>query len=148
MDPNQHVAIYCVDQAMESIKKPLSKEKTAVIFGTGASGKIFDDMVRRTFFDRVRNRLQNNQKLNSLDFDIQGLINDLSDDLLKNNLPITEDSSAGYLQNITAARIANIFDFYGPSYTIDAACASALAAVVTSAKGLLNNEYDALYWWY
>ncbi len=40
---------------------------------------------------------------------------------------ITEDTMPGELANIIASRIANLFNFRGPSYTTDAACASALA---------------------
>jgi len=48
------------------------------------------------------------------------------------------------LQSITASRISNLFDFYGPAYTIDAACASSLAAVICGITGLLRKDYDVL----
>jgi len=49
-----------------------------------------------------------------------------------------------WLQSITASRISNLFDFYGPAYTIDAACASSLAAVICGITGLLRKDYDVL----
>jgi len=55
---------------------------------------------------------------------------------LAGTIPITEDSAPGMLQSITASRISNLFDFYGPAYTIDAACASSLAAVICGITGL------------
>jgi acyl transferase domain-containing protein/NAD(P)H-dependent flavin oxidoreductase YrpB (nitropropane dioxygenase family)/NAD(P)-dependent dehydrogenase (short-subunit alcohol dehydrogenase family)/acyl carrier protein len=41
----------------------------------------------------------------------------------------TEDSFAGLLLNVAAGRVANRFDLGGTNYTVDAACASSLAAV-------------------
>jgi len=48
------------------------------------------------------------------------------------------------LANIIAGRVANVYDFHGPSFTIDAACASSLAAIITGVQGLLLKEYDAV----
>ena len=41
----------------------------------------------------------------------------------------TEDSFAGILLNVAAGRAANRFDMGGVNFTVDAACASSLAAV-------------------
>ncbi len=41
----------------------------------------------------------------------------------------TEESFPGLLLNVAAGRVANRFDFGGRNYTIDAACASSLAAM-------------------
>ena len=41
---------------------------------------------------------------------------------------ITEDTMPGELSNITAGRIAALYDFRGPNFVTDAACASAMAA--------------------
>ncbi|MCH7840589.1 MAG: acyltransferase domain-containing protein, partial [Planctomycetes bacterium] len=41
----------------------------------------------------------------------------------------TEDSFAGLLLNVAAGRVANRFDLGGTNFTVDAACASSLAAV-------------------
>ncbi len=49
----------------------------------------------------------------------------------------TEDSFAGILLNVAAGRTANRLDFGGVNYTIDAACASSLAAVY---QGVLELE--------
>src|SRR4030095_7845644 len=50
----------------------------------------------------------------------------------------------GELTNILAGRVANLFNFRGPSYVTDAACASGLAATASSVEGLINREYDAV----
>ncbi len=55
---------------------------------------------------------------------------------------ITEDTMPGELPNVVAGRIANLFDFHGPSYTTDAACASGLAAMASAIEGLVTHQYD------
>ena len=45
----------------------------------------------------------------------------------------TEDSFPGILLNVAAGRVANRFDLGGVNYTVDAACASSLAAVYSRA---------------
>ncbi|MFZ5988671.1 MAG: SDR family NAD(P)-dependent oxidoreductase [Bacillota bacterium] len=147
MDPNQHVAIYCVDQALQSLANSnINKERAAVIMGIGAPGRRYDNIIRRTFYERVEEYLRHNSKLNSnLELsEMDELLKELAKITLKDSIPITEDSAPGMLQSITAARITNLFDFYGPSYTVDAACASALAAATSGITGLLNGEYDVL----
>lgn len=146
MDPNQLVAMYCVDQALSTIKSVLPKERTAVIFGTGAQGDQHEKMVKRVFFQQIEDYLKNKSKLASQisSSELDEIILALSEKVLKNTLPITEDSAPGMLQNITAARISNIFDFYGPSFTVDSACASTLTAASIGVAGLLNHEYDAV----
>ena len=42
----------------------------------------------------------------------------------------------GELSNILAGRIANLFNFRGPNFTTDAACASGLAAMYAAVQGL------------
>ena len=43
---------------------------------------------------------------------------------------------------MTVGRIANRLDIMGPSYTVDAACASSLVAIDIAVKGLRHDEYD------
>src|SRR6266508_2163960 len=57
---------------------------------------------------------------------------------------VTEDTMPGELANILAGRIANLFNFRGPSFTTDAACASGLAALSAATQGLAGGHYDAV----
>ncbi len=50
----------------------------------------------------------------------------------------------GELSNVLAGRVANLFDFRGPNFTTDAACASGLAAMSAAVHGLVAGEYDAV----
>ncbi|MEO8508451.1 MAG: beta-ketoacyl synthase N-terminal-like domain-containing protein, partial [Betaproteobacteria bacterium] len=50
---------------------------------------------------------------------------------------LTEDSFPGILANVIAGRVANRLDLGGANYTVDAACASSLAAVDLACKELV-----------
>ena len=54
----------------------------------------------------------------------------------------TEDSFAGILLNVAAGRVANRFDLGGVNYTVDAACASSLAAVYLATRELEAGTSD------
>ena len=55
---------------------------------------------------------------------------------------ITEDTMPGELANVLAGRVANLFNFRGPNFTTDAACASGLAAMSAAVRGL-RRPFDA-----
>ncbi|WP_245738422.1 type I polyketide synthase [Streptomyces sparsogenes] len=62
---------------------------------------------------------------------------------LAEQLPeLTEDSFPGMLANVIAGRIANRLDLGGANYTVDAACASSLAAVDVACKELVTGGSD------
>jgi acyl transferase domain-containing protein/NAD(P)-dependent dehydrogenase (short-subunit alcohol dehydrogenase family)/acyl carrier protein len=54
----------------------------------------------------------------------------------------TEDSFAGLLLNVAAGRTANRFDLGGLNLTVDAACASSLAAIYVAAQELADGRSD------
>lgn len=54
----------------------------------------------------------------------------------------TEDSFAGLLLNVAAGRVANRFDLGGVNFTVDAACASSLAAIYTGVRELESGASD------
>ncbi len=57
---------------------------------------------------------------------------------------LTEDSFPGMLANVIAGRIANRLDLGGANYTVDAACASSLAAVDIACKELTSGSSDVV----
>lgn len=64
---------------------------------------------------------------------------------LQDELPDwTEDSFAGYLGNVTAGRVANRFDLGGINFSIDAACASSLAALYVAVNELRSRTSDVV----
>ena len=54
----------------------------------------------------------------------------------------TEDSFPGILPNVAAGRVANRFDLSGVNFTVDAACASSLAAIYVAARELACGDSD------
>lgn len=66
--------------------------------------------------------------------------------ILEDKLPEwTEDTFPGYLGNVTAGRVANRFDLGGINFSIDAACASSLAALYVGVSELRNNSSDVVF---
>ncbi|WP_316759339.1 SDR family oxidoreductase [Streptomyces herbicida] len=66
-------------------------------------------------------------------------------DGLEEQLPrLTEDSFPGMLANVVSGRIANRLDLGGANYTVDAACASSLAAVDVACKELTAGTSDVV----
>ncbi|MGO1056856.1 SDR family NAD(P)-dependent oxidoreductase [Crossiella sp. CA198] len=66
----------------------------------------------------------------------------LPKELLDQLPPLTEDSFPGMLANVISGRIANRLDLGGANYTVDAACASSLAALDVACKELVNGTSD------
>ncbi|MCO5176896.1 MAG: acyltransferase domain-containing protein [Thermomicrobiales bacterium] len=56
--------------------------------------------------------------------------------------PMTAETVPGLIPNIIVGRIANKLDLMGPTYTVDAACASSLIAVQLAMRDLLSGECD------
>ena len=50
----------------------------------------------------------------------------------------------GELANIIAGRIANLFNVHGANFIVDAACASAMAAIDAAIEGLEEGDFDAV----
>ncbi|MFP4015581.1 MAG: beta-ketoacyl synthase N-terminal-like domain-containing protein, partial [Halanaerobiales bacterium] len=146
MDPNQYAAIYAVDQAFKQLRSDLPKETTAVILSIGSPGRRYIDLNRRTYFSIIEDRLRKHPGImNSSDQALfESVLDEISAEVKIDTLAVTEDTAPGYLQNIVASRISNIFDLWGPSYVLDAACASSLASTIEGVVGLLNYEYDAV----
>src|SRR5262249_54014692 len=63
-------------------------------------------------------------------------------DLTSSLPPFNAETATGLIPNITAGRIANRLDLMGPSYTVDAACASSLIATQIAMRDLMTDECD------
>ncbi|MCS0600691.1 SDR family oxidoreductase [Streptomyces sp. LP11] len=57
---------------------------------------------------------------------------------------LTEDSFPGMLANVISGRIANRLDLGGANFTVDAACASSLAALDVACKELVSGTSDVV----
>lgn len=104
------------------------REKTSVILANAGHGPI-------TALYSLRSML--GWKLADLDPSVQ--------EEIKSQLPEwTEDSFAGYLGNVTAGRVANRLDLKGLNFSIDAACASSLAALYVGIADLRAGTSDVV----
>ncbi len=132
IDPMQLLLLEVTDAALKDAgyeNKPFPREKTSVMLANAGHGPI-------TAFYSLRSML--GWKLAHLDPAVKIE--------LEKMLPEwTEDSFPGYLGNVTAGRVANRFDLGGVNFSIDAACASSLAALYTAVAELRNGNSDLVF---
>lgn len=125
IDPMQLLALLAVAQALEDADEadnPDLKKKTAVMLGfSGGLGELGLSYASRA-------------ELARLGLEDEGVLGEFPE--------WTEDSFAGLLPNVIAGRVANRFDFHGINVTIDAACASSLAAIYLAVGELMAGRAD------
>ena len=128
IEPAQLLTLELVDQALRDAgldKQNPYRERTSVILGAGGGlGELGTNYAVRSMLPRF---VEN------------------PDESLWQELPEwTEDSFAGFLLNVLAGRVASRFDLGGVNYTVDAACASSLAAVYLSCRELTDGSSDVV----
>ncbi len=146
MDGSQKWAIACTREALEDYgypKRPLDLDRTAVILGNALGGEKHYLTALRVFFPEYAHELAESASFATLPEALRrDITRELHDGIGKHLPPITDDSMPGELANCIAGRVANIYNFHGPNYVCDAACASAMAAISAAAEGLIHNDYD------
>ncbi len=146
MDDTQKWAIACTREALEDYgypKRKLPVERTAVILGNALGGERHYLTSLRAYFPEYERELNESPSFQALPDDVRREITRELHHRIGLRLPaITEDSMPGELANCIAGRIANLFDFHGPNFVVDAACASAMAAITAASEGLVQNEFD------
>jgi acyl transferase domain-containing protein/NAD(P)-dependent dehydrogenase (short-subunit alcohol dehydrogenase family) len=146
MDGAQKWAIACTREALEDYgypKRPLDTNRTAVILGNAMAGEKHYLTSLRVYFPEYARELAESASFAALPSAIRSdITRELHDRIAKHLPEITEDSMPGELANCIAGRIANIFNFHGPNYICDAACASAMAAISSAVEGLVENDFD------
>ena len=146
MDGSQKWAIACTREALEDYgypKRPFDPDRTAVILGNAMGGEKHYFTVMRVYFPEYAQELAESESFAALPEAVRTKILRETHERMGKHLPeITEDSMPGELANCIAGRIANIFNFHGPNYVCDAACASAMAAIHAASEGLIQNDFD------
>jgi acyl transferase domain-containing protein/NAD(P)H-dependent flavin oxidoreductase YrpB (nitropropane dioxygenase family)/NAD(P)-dependent dehydrogenase (short-subunit alcohol dehydrogenase family) len=126
IEPLHLMALEVVDAALKDAgyaERAFPREKTSVIFGTGSGyGELGQKYIFRSMLPMF---LQNT-----------------AEDILEKLPEWTEDSFPGILMNVLAGRIANRFNLGGINYTLDAACASSLAALYDAVRELETGSSD------
>ncbi|HEV3510141.1 MAG TPA: SDR family NAD(P)-dependent oxidoreductase [Candidatus Sulfotelmatobacter sp.] len=148
MDQAQKWAIAATREALEDYgypKRPLDSDRVAVILGNAMAGEKHYLTSLRVQFPEYAHELAGIASFAALPEAIRNEITRELHDRIGKHLPeITEDSMPGELANCIAGRIANIYNFHGPNYICDAACASAMAAMTAAVEGLIENDFDAV----
>lgn len=148
MDQAQKWAIAATREALEDYgypKRPLDPDRVAVILGNAMAGEKHYLTALRVQFPEYAHELAEIASFAALPEAVRNDITNQLHERIGKHLPeITEDSMPGELANCIAGRIANIYNFHGPNFVCDAACASAMAAIHAAAEGLIANDFDAV----
>src|SRR5215470_7686859 len=148
MDGTQRWAIAATREALEDYgypNRPLDFDRTAVILGNAMAGEKHYLTSMRVFFPEYARELNGIPGFASLpEAQRSQIVKELRERMGKNLPTVTEDSMPGELANCIAGRIANLYNFHGPNYVCDAACASAMAAITAAIEGLVQNNYDVV----
>ena len=146
MDGSQKWAIACTREALDDYgypNRPLDLDRTAVILGNAMGGERHYLTALRAYFPEYAHELEESATFAALPEAMQRDITREWHQRLGAYLPqITEDSMPGELSNVLAGRVANVFNFHGPNFVVDAACASAMAAMNAAAQGLIAHDFD------
>jgi len=146
MDESQKWAIACTREALEDYgypQRPLNNDRTAVIIGNAIGGEKHYFTVARVLFPEFARELAESASFAALPEAVRRDITRQFHDRMGKLFPeITEDSMPGELSNCIPGRIANVFNFHGPNYVCDAACASAMAAISSATEGLVQHHFD------
>ena len=148
MDQAQKWAIAATREALQDYgypTRPLDPDRVAVILGNAMAGEKHYLTSLRVHFPEYAHELDRVSAFAGLPEAIRNEVKRELHKRVSNHLPeVTEDTMPGELANCIAGRIANLYNFHGPNYVCDAACASAMAAMTSAVEGLIEGDYDAV----
>jgi acyl transferase domain-containing protein/NAD(P)H-dependent flavin oxidoreductase YrpB (nitropropane dioxygenase family)/NAD(P)-dependent dehydrogenase (short-subunit alcohol dehydrogenase family) len=125
IEPSQLLSLKVAKRALEDAgyqNRSFDRERTSVIFGAEAGTDLSSAYGFRAQFPMFAGPIPAE---------------------LDAHLPsLSEDSFPGVLANVISGRIANRLDLGGSNYTVDAACASSLAALDLAIKELIDGESE------
>jgi len=148
MDDGQKWAVACTREALLDAGWPdwtVDPERVAVIIGNAIGGDKQHRSNLRIQFPRFTRELRAAPSFAELPPEVRdAVLAETRASFLEQFEQITEDTMPGELANVLAGRVANLFNFRGPNFTADAACASGLAAMAAAARGLQAGDFDAV----
>ncbi|MER7003944.1 SDR family NAD(P)-dependent oxidoreductase [Dactylosporangium sp. NPDC000555] len=129
IDPAQLLALEAARQALADAgyrhdSPGADHSRTGVVFGAEAGSDLSNGKVLRTT--------------------LPAYLGEVPAELADQLPAVTEDSFPGVLTNVIAGRVANRLDLGGPNFAVDAACASALAAMDAACKELTTGGSDLM----
>nr|WP_246197805.1 type I polyketide synthase [Chitinophaga agrisoli] len=125
IDPSQLLSLLVAKQALDNAgygSLNINRENISVIIGTEAGTDLANSYGFRSLFTQIFGEIPP----------------ELDEALPK----LTEDSFPGVLANVISGRITNRLDLGGRNYTVDAACASSLAAIDLACQELVMEKSD------
>ncbi len=148
MDDGQRWAISAARSALIDAGWPdwnVDSDKVAVIIGNAIGGEKHYQTNLRIELPELLRDLESSESFAALsDEQREHILSETRSHFLAHFGEINEDTMPGELANVMAGRIANLFNFRGPNFTTDAACASGLAAMGVAVEGLVDHRYDAV----
>ncbi|UOU97028.1 SDR family NAD(P)-dependent oxidoreductase [Chryseobacterium daecheongense] len=125
IEPTQLLTLLIAKRAMEDAgygEKHINRENISVIIGAEGGNDLANSYSFRGYYKQVFGELHEE---------------------VKEAFPhTTEDSFPGILANVIAGRITNRLDLGGRNFTVDAACASSLAAIDLACQELVLGKSD------
>ncbi|MGG5208233.1 SDR family NAD(P)-dependent oxidoreductase [Chryseobacterium sp. MIQD13] len=125
IEPTQLLTLLVAKRAMEDAgygEKYINRENISVIIGAEGGNDLANSYSFRGYYKQVFGELHEE---------------------VKDAFPhTTEDSFPGILANVIAGRITNRLDLGGRNFTVDAACASSLAAIDLACQELVLGKSD------
>ncbi|MQY37110.1 hypothetical protein SRB17_51140 [Streptomyces sp. RB17] len=127
IEPVQLLSLEAARRALEDAGygergREFDRARTSVVFGAEAGSDLSNAVTLRAVLPSYHGKVP---------------------DGIEEQLPrLTEDSFPGMLANVISGRIANRLDLGGANFTVDAACASSLAALDVGCKELVSGTSD------
>lgn len=143
-EPDQFLVLRTVHEAMEDagyIERPIDGERAAFVLGRGNYlGAGVGGLLQRGMMTEQTLHII---KMLHPEFTPQQMLE--LKKAIRSRLPgFAAESAPGLIPNITTGRVANRLDLMGPTYTIDAACASSLIATDLAVRDLVTGRYDLM----
>jgi acyl transferase domain-containing protein/NADP-dependent 3-hydroxy acid dehydrogenase YdfG len=138
IDPAQLLGLTVADALLadldQNLAAPLDRERVSVILGSSTLSRVgtMDARIQRPLWLKAL-REQGIEEAQA---------REACDRIAGQYVPWQEDSFPGLLSNVVAGRIANRLDLHGTNCTVDAACASSLAAVSAAVNELALGKAD------
>ncbi|MCC9070758.1 SDR family NAD(P)-dependent oxidoreductase [Flavobacterium sp. F-65] len=125
IEPTQLLTLLVAKRAMEDAgygEKQINRDNISVIIGAEGGNDLANSYSFRGYYKQV--------------------FGELHEEVKKVFPHTTEDSFPGILANVIAGRITNRLDLGGRNFTVDAACASSLAAIDLACQELILGKSD------
>ena len=143
-EPEHFLALRVAHEALADagyLSRPFDRDRAGVILGRGT-------FLNRGSVTALQHGLVVDQTLGvlrQLRPDLDGAALDEVRRQLKASLPpFNAETAPGLVSNVMCGRIANRLDLKGPTYAVDAACASSLVAVDLGIRDLLSGRSDLM----